>query len=49
MKFRTKLAILVVATILSLAGFGVIANALSVSHIMTAATPTTQVYVSITG
>jgi hypothetical protein len=49
MKIRTKLAIFAVAAILSLAGFGVLANALSVSHIMSAAQPTTQVSVSITG
>lgn len=49
MKLRTKLAIFVVATILSLAGFGIIANALSVDKIMTAATPSIQVTVSITG
>lgn len=49
MKIRTKLAIFAVAAILSLAGFGVIASSLSVSHIMTAAQPTTQVSVSITG
>jgi hypothetical protein len=48
MKLRTKLAIFLVAAVLSLAGFGVIAGALSVDHIMTAVTPTTQVSVSIT-
>ena len=49
MKLRTKLAIIVVAAILSFAGFGVIASALSVDHIMAAAQPSTQVSVSITG
>ena len=49
MKIRTKLAIFAIAAILSLAGFGVIADALSVNQVMTAAQPTTQVYVSITG
>jgi hypothetical protein len=49
MKIRTKLAILAVAAILSLAGFGVLANALSVDHIMTAVTPSTAVSVTITG
>lgn len=49
MKFRTKLAIFVVAAILSLAGFGVIADALSVNHIMSAATPSTEIGVTITG
>jgi hypothetical protein len=48
MKIRTKLAIFVLAAILSLAGFGVLANALSVDHVMAAATPTTEVGVSIT-
>jgi hypothetical protein len=49
MKIRTKLAIVLVAAILSLAGFGVLANALSVDKVMAAATPTTEVGVSITG
>jgi hypothetical protein len=49
MKIRTKLAIFVLAAILSIAGFGVLANALSANHIMTAATPTTEVGVTITG
>jgi hypothetical protein len=48
MKLRTKIAIFVVAVILSLAGFGVLADALSVDHIMAAATPTTEIGVSIT-
>jgi hypothetical protein len=48
MKIRTKLAIFVLAAILSLAGFGVLANALSVDHVMAAATPTTEVGVSVT-
>ena len=49
MKIRTKLAIFVVAVVLSLAGFGVLANALSADRIMASATPTTEVGVSITG
>ena len=49
MKLRTRLAIFVVAAVLSLAGFGVITNGLSVDKIMTVATPTTHVTVSITG
>jgi hypothetical protein len=49
MNFRTRLAIFVVAAILSLIGFGLITNGLSVDKIMTAATPGTQVTVSITG
>lgn len=49
MKLRTKLAILLAAVILSLAGFGVVANALSVDKIVAAATPSTQVGVSIIG
>jgi len=49
MKIRTKLGIFVLAALLSLAGFGVIANALSVDRIMSAATPSTQVGVTIVG
>jgi hypothetical protein len=49
MKIRTKLGILMLAALLSLAGFGVIANALSVDRIMSAATPATQVGVTIVG
>jgi hypothetical protein len=49
MKIRTKLAIFVVAMVLSLAGFGVITNGLSVDKIMRAAQPSTQVSVIITG
>lgn len=50
MKIRTKIAIFFVAVILSLAGFGVLAGALSVDKILAVATtPTTQVGVSITG
>ena len=49
MKIRTKMAILAVAAILSLAGFGVLADALSVDRVMAAATPSTQIAVHITG
>lgn len=49
MKIRTKLAIFLVAVILSLAGYGAISNGLSVDKIMTAAQPSAQVTVSITG
>lgn len=49
MKLSTKLIIFAVAAILSLAGFGVLANALSVDRIMAAAQPSTQVGVVITG
>ena len=49
MKIRTKIAIFLVATILSLAGFGVLAGALSVDKIMAVTTPTTQIGVTITG
>jgi hypothetical protein len=48
MKFRTKIAIFVLAVILSVAGFGVLANALSVDRIMAAAQPSTEVGVTIT-
>jgi len=49
MKIRTKLAIFALAAILSLAGFGVLMNGLSVDKIMTAATPLTEIGVSVTG
>ena len=49
MKIRTKLTIAVVAILLSLAGFGIVANNLSVDRIMAGATPTTEIGVSITG
>lgn len=49
MKIRTKLAIFVVAAIISLTGFGLITNGLSAGKIMSAATPGVQVSVSITG
>jgi hypothetical protein len=49
MKIRTKVAIFLIAAVLSLAGFGVLAGALSVDHIMSAATPTTVMSVQITG
>jgi hypothetical protein len=49
MKIRTKLAIFLVAAVLSLAGFGVLAEALSVDKIVAAATPTTEVGVHIVG
>jgi hypothetical protein len=48
MKIRTKLAIFALAAILSLAGFGVLANALSVDRILAAAQPQTHVGVTIT-
>ena len=49
MKLRTRFAIFVLAAVLSIAGFGVLMNGLSVDKIMTAATPLTEVGVSITG
>lgn len=49
MKIRTKLAIFLIAAVLSLAGFGIVASALSVDKIVAAATPTTEIGVSITG
>jgi hypothetical protein len=49
MKLRTRFAIFVLAAILSIAGFGVLMNGLSVDKVMTAATPVTEVAVSITG
>ena len=49
MKIRTKLAILLIAAILSLAGINAIAGALSVDKIAAAATPSTQVGVTVVG
>jgi len=49
MKIRTKLAIFVVAAIISLTGFGLITHGLSAGKIMTVATPGVQFSVSITG
>lgn len=49
MKIRTKIAIFLVAAVLSVAGFGVLADALSAEHVMAAAQPTTQMSVRITG
>ncbi len=48
MKIKTRLAILLVAVVLSLAGFGVLAGALSVDKVMAFATPTTEISVTIT-
>jgi hypothetical protein len=49
MKIRTKLAILLVAVMLSLAGVNAIAGALSVGKIVAAATPSTEVVVTVVG
>ncbi len=49
MKLRTRLAIFLIAVVLSLAGYGVLAGSLSVDKIMRVATPTTEVGVTITG
>jgi hypothetical protein len=49
MKIRTKLAIFVLAAILSVAGFGVIANGLSVDRILAASQPATTFYVNVVG
>jgi hypothetical protein len=49
MKLRTRFAIFVLAAVLSIAGFSVLMNGLSVDKVMTAATPLTEVGVSITG
>jgi hypothetical protein len=48
MKIRTKVAIFLIAAILSLAGFGTLINALGVDKVMAAATPTTVVSINIT-
>jgi len=49
MKIRTKLAIFVLAAVLSLAGFGVIANGLSADRILSASQPATTFYVNVVG
>jgi hypothetical protein len=49
MKIRTKIAIFLIAAVLSIAGAGFLADALSVQHVMAAARPTTQMSVHITG
>lgn len=49
MKLRTKLAIFLAAVILSIAGFGAVASALSVDKIVAAATPSAQVGITIVG
>lgn len=49
MKLRTRFAIFALAAILSIAGFGVLMNGLSVDKVMTAATAVTEVGVAITG
>jgi len=48
MKIRTKVAIFLIATVLSLAGYGVLANALSADRVMAAARPTTVMSVHVT-
>lgn len=47
MKIRTKVAIFLIAVVLSLAGFGVLAGALSADKIMAFTTPSTEIGVSI--
>jgi hypothetical protein len=47
MKIRTKIAIFLIAVVLSLAGFGVLAGALSADRIMAFTTPSTEVGVTI--
>ncbi len=49
MKISTKLAIMMVAAVLSLAGFGILATSLSADKIVADLTPTTSVSVSING
>ncbi|MBP7706846.1 MAG: hypothetical protein KA243_06330 [Candidatus Aminicenantes bacterium] len=49
MKLRIKIAIVAAAALLSLAGFGLLADALSVDRIMAAAQPETHVSVHIVG
>lgn len=47
MKFGTRVAIFLVAVLLSLTGYGLLANALSANKIMASAKPTTEFGVSI--
>jgi flagellar basal body-associated protein FliL len=49
MKISTKLAIMMVAAVLSLAGFGILATSLSADKIVADLTPTTSFSVSVTG
>jgi|WetSurSiteA1Bulk_404760.scaffolds.fasta_scaffold49508_1 hypothetical protein len=49
MKISTKLAIIMIAAVLSLAGFGILANSLSAGKIVADLTPTTSFSVSVTG
>lgn len=49
MKFGTKAAIFLVALLLSLAGFGILVDALSADRIMASTTPTTEFGVTIKG
>ena len=49
MKLKSKVATLMVAVVLSLVGFGILANALSVDRVMAGASPTSDVGVQITG
>ena len=49
MKLGTKVAVFLVAVLLSLAGFGVLINALSADRIMASARPTTEFGVTIKG
>jgi hypothetical protein len=47
MKIRTKVAVFLIAVVLSLAGFGVLAGALSADKIMAYTTPSTEVGVTV--
>jgi|WetSurMetagenome_2_1015567.scaffolds.fasta_scaffold546342_1 hypothetical protein len=47
MKFGTRIAIFLVAALLSLTGYGLLANALSANKIMASANPTAEFSVSI--
>jgi len=49
MKISTKFAIIVVAAVISLAGFGILATSLSAGKIVADLTPTTSFSVSVTG
>lgn len=47
MKIRTKVAIFLIAAVLSLTGFGVLASSLSADKIMASTTASTEVGVSV--
>jgi len=49
MKFRTRLAILATAAVISLAGFNLISGVLSVDNVMTAFMPRLHYFITVIG